>query len=463
MKQVLLTTIFSVGLGTAAFAQERIWTLDESMQYAVENSPAVKRQVYTHDTYKAEYSSAVASFFPAAQVGVGARFNYGRSVDPETNIYSNTSTLNNTYDFSANLPLFMGGQLVNQWRLAKVNKVLGKNDIQKQKDDLALQTMQDYMDVVYYRGTIVFATEKLAESTRTLYKTRRQYELGLKGMADVAQMEAQVAADDYTLTRQQNLYNTALLKLREDMNLPSDVPFEVDTLLADRICAAMPESVDAIYDYAAENNPTALQAHLSWKARKMDYLIARGRLLPTISFNAGVSTNYFENLKPDKADPNYKAPMSFGSQFKNNRGEYFGFSLSFPLFDGLSRVTNARRARNNMRIAYETKVEVLRQLQTAVEQAVFDREGYAKEVVQMEKKVKSDELAYRVTLRKYEEGLMSSLDVQTSSNTLVNSKADLLQRKLMYLLTCRRVDYYKGKPLIEVSPEGETAEEKNEK
>lgn len=107
--------------------------------------------------------------------------------------------------------------------------------------------------------------------------------------------------------------------------------------------------------------------------------------------NAGISTSYFENLKSDNA------PEGFKDQFKNNRGEYVSFSLSFPLFDGLSRLTNARRYRNNMRIARETRTEVFRQLQTAVEQSVLDREGYAKEAIQMDKKVKSDELAYRVT------------------------------------------------------------------
>lgn len=460
MKQILLTTVLSFGLAALTAAQEKMWTLDECMRYAVENSPAVKKQVYTHNTYKAEYNAAVASFFPSAEIGVNAQYNYGRSIDPKNNTYNNVSTFNNAYQLNASIPVFQGGRLINQWRLSKLNKKLGKNDIEKQKDDLALQTMQDYMDVVYYQGTIKIAAEKLEESSRTLYKTQRQEELGLKGKADVAQMEAQVAGDDYTLTHQQNLYNIALLKLKEDMNLPADLPFEVDTLLAEKAYMAMSESPEDIYDYASENNPTALQADFNWKAKKMQYLIAKGRLLPTISFQAGVSTNYFKDLNPDLQDPNYEPTTPFSSQFKNNRGEYLAFSLSFPLFDGLSRVTEARRARNNMRIAHETKMEVLRQLQTAVEQAVLDREGYAKETIQMEKKVRSEGLAYQVTLRKYEEGLMSSLDVQTSSNTLANSKADLLQRKLMYLLKCKLVDYYKGKPLIEGV--AETKQEINE-
>lgn len=448
MKQIVLTTVLSLGLAATTVAQEKLWTMNECMRYAVENSPKVRKQVYTHDTYKAENRSAIASFFPAASANVGGQYNFGRSVDPSTNTYNNTSTFNNTYGVNVSIPVFNGGQLINQWRMAKENVRLGKTNIQKEKDDLAINTMQAYMDVVYYQGTIKMAADKLEESNRTLYKTRRQEELGLKGKADVAQFEAQVAADDYNLTHQQNLFNTALLTLKSNMNYPSDLELSVDTLVAEAVYETISESVDDIYDYASEANPTALQASLQLKTSKMEYLIYKGRLLPSISFSAGISTNYFENLKVDKTADDYEPAPSFNSQFNNNRGQYISMNLSFPLFDGLSRVTNLRRARNNMRIAQEQQTEVLRQLQTAIEQSVLDREGFAKEAIQMQKKAEADEIAYRVTLRKYETGLMSSLDLQTSANTLLLSKANLLQRKLMYMMKSKLVDYYKGQPLI---------------
>ncbi|WP_293710581.1 TolC family protein [uncultured Parabacteroides sp.] len=449
MKQIILTSVLSFSLATVAVAQEKLWTMDECMHYAVENSPKVKKQAYTSDSYKAELNSAVASFFPSMSASVGAQYNFGRSVDPGTNIYSNTSTFNNAYGLNVSIPIFNGGQLINQWRMAKANRQMGMNDVQKEKDDLAINTMQAFMDVVYYQGTVKLAAEQLEENSRILYRTRRQEELGLKGKADVAQIEAQVAANDYNLTHQQNLFNTALLTLKQNMNYPSDVELDVDTLLLDKSYATMMESVDEIYDYASDNNPVALQAKLQLKSYKMQYLMAKGRLLPTISFSAGISTNYFENLKVDKTADDYTPTMAFGDQFSNNRGEYISFNLSFPLFDGLSRLTNVRKARNSVRIAQEQQTEVLRQLQTAIEQAILDREGYAKETIQMEKKAKADEIAYQVTLRKFEEGLMSPIDLQTSANTLLLSKADLLQRKLMYLMKCKLVDYYKGKPLIE--------------
>ena len=374
MKQIILTSVLSFSLATVAMAQEKLWTMDECMHYAVENSPKVKKQAYTSDSYKADLNSAVASFFPSMSASVGAEYNFGRSVDPGTNTYNNVSTFNNKYGLNVSIPIFNGGQLINQWRMAKANRQLGMNDIQKEKDDLAINTMEAFMNVVYYRGTVKLAAEQLEENSRILYRTKRQEELGLKGKADVAQIEAQVAANDYNLTHQQNLYDAAVLTLKQNMNFPSDMELDVDTLLLDQ---------------------------------------------------------------------------SYASMITNNRGEYIGFSLSFPLFDGLSRLTNLRKARNNMRIAQEQETEVLRQLQTAIEQAVLDREGYAKETIQMQKKAEADEIAYQVTFRKFEEGLMSPIDLQTSANTLLLSKADLLQRKLMYLMKCKLVDYYKGKPLIE--------------
>lgn len=443
MRKLILKGVFLTCATFSMPAQDTLWTMDDCMRHAVENSPAVRKQQHANDSYKADLLAAGAAFFPSLSTGTSAQYNFGRAVNPETNTYINTTTFNNGYEAYASLPIFNGGQLVNQYRLAKLTRQSGMNDLQKAKDDLALHTMEAYVNVVYYEGTVRFAKEKLEESERTLYKIRRQEELGVKGKADVAQIEAQVAGDDYNLTFQQNQLNNALLKLKEYMNYPYEAVLKVDTsdVLAPFLFAD--ESIETIYNQAKETNPTALQAAYQLKSYQLSHLIQKGRYLPTISASAGVYTSYYENLKAETR------PASFRSQFKNNRGEYVSFGFQFPLFSRLTRMRDVRRARNNVRIAEEQQNEVLRQLQTAIEQSILEREGFAKESIRMEKKLKSDEIAYQVTLRKFEEGLMSSLDLQTSSNTLIESKATLLQKKLMYLLKCKQVDYYKGGNLIE--------------
>lgn len=109
MRQIIITSILSFSLATAAIAQEKLWTMDECMQYAVENSPKVKKQAYTSDSYKAELNSAVASFFPSMSASVGAQYSFGCSIDPGTNTYNNTSTFNNSYDLNLSIPVFNGG------------------------------------------------------------------------------------------------------------------------------------------------------------------------------------------------------------------------------------------------------------------------------------------------------------------------------------------------------------------
>jgi outer membrane protein len=387
--------------------------------------------------------AAVGNFFPSLSVGTDASYNFGRSIDPNTNTYISTTYFGTSHSASASMYLFTGGQLINQWRLAKVNRQAGMNNIQKEKDDLALKVLQAFIDVVYYEGVTQFAVEKLEASRKNLVKTQRQVELGLKGKADLVLIEAEVAGDDYSHTHYQNLYNTSLSTLKDLMNYPLNEPLAVDgSVLATESYLPPGESAADIYETARTGNPTALQAELNLTARKREYRIQQGKLFPTLSAYGGIGSRYAKDMK--STDPQ----SSYNTQFRNNLGEYVGISVSIPLFSRLSTVTGIRKARNNVRIAEESRSEVLRQLQTAVEKALLDREGYAKETIRMEKKAVSDEFSYQVTLRKYEEGLMSPLDVQTGANTLMESRANLLQRKLMYLLKCKEVDYYKGVPLI---------------
>lgn len=425
-------------------AQE-VWGIDRCMAYAVDHNHTVRQRQLEKKNYELDRLQAIGNFLPGISGSTGLQYNYGRSVDPETNTYNNVSTFNNSYALEASVILFRGGSLVNELRRAKAAVLLGKAALQEARDNTALETFQAYIDALYYYGTERLARKKLAESDSLLYKTRRQEELGLKGMADVAQMEAQQATDAYNLTHQRNLFTTAMLVLKQKMNFPAADSLTLDTCLLDaeaisltELSAERPEEVVSI---ALSVNPTLRQAEMNKRIALMQRKGSWANILPQISFFAGVSSSYYKELHKSGYD-------RFGRQFDNNLGQYFGLSLSIPLFNRFSGVVSMRQARNNYRIAGEQYEEQKTELQKLVFQAVHDREGYLKETLQMEKKVASDSVAYRVTRRKFEEGLMSSLDVQHNASTLLESETLLLQSKLTYLLKCRLVDYYKGKPVI---------------
>jgi outer membrane protein len=440
----MMICFFSGWMGLEAAAQE-VWDVDRCMNYAVQHNRTIRQRELEADNARLDRMKAIGSFLPGVTAGTSVQYNFGRSVDPETNTYNTLSTFNNGYSMEASMPIFRGGGLVNEVRRAKAAWLMGKAAWQEAKDNTALETFQAYIDALYCYGTLRLARKKLQESDSLLYKTCRQEELGLKGLSDVAQMEAQQATDSYNLTHQKNLYETALLTLKQKMNFPAEDTLQLDTAVLDtqilQYIQLTQERADDVFRIALNVNPTLQQAALNAKVAYMRRKISWANVVPSITLFGGISSSYYKELHST-------AYPDFRTQFNNNFGSYVGISMSIPIFNRLSGVTSMRQAKNNYRIACEQYESQKEELQKLVLQAVQDREGYLKESIQMEKKVSSDSLAYHVTRRKYEEGLMTSLDVQNNAATLLESETLLLQSKLIYLMKCRLVDYYKGEEII---------------
>ena len=416
-------------------------SLEACMQYAVEHSPAVRRQDYTNRNYRQDYIESIASLVPAVSGSVGASTSFGRSVDPETNTYTDVSNFDNSYSVSGQIPVFAGLTGINTVRAARVMRMQGVEELQLARDQIALKTMQAYFDVVYYTESVRLAREQLETSTAELEKSRKLFELGLKSAADVAEVESQQASDDYLLTQQENNLALAEIALAEAMNYPADRPLRIDTAVAIETPAGVAPFREVL-DNALENNPKAVAARHDVRRSRLQFSIARGNLLPSLYVGGGYSTNFFMNLD----DRSLYA--SFPNQFRDNRGFYVSAQLSIPIFGGLSRRTSMNRARNNWRIAEQNRTETLRTLQSEVAQAYQQMRGFGKEFVQASKKSDAARLAYEAVSGKYERGMVSALDLQTAADNLLQARSERLRARLQYILKVRLVAYYNGEPLI---------------
>ena len=419
----------------SAHGQEA-WTMQQCMQYAVEHNHDVKRTELELDNYKASRTGAVGRFLPAVDAGIGVQYNFGRAIDPETNGYTDVSTFYNGYSVSTSLPVFDGFSRLHALRAAKASVLMGRASLRQQQDQTALDVLQAFTNVAYYEGLVKMAEEKVEETTLLLKQTRVLEEVGRKSAADVAQVESQQAEADYELTRQQNLLASAMLELKKAMAYPMQ-----DSLSL--ICGSG-ESV--IHQQVTENlqfttqHPELQQAYQSAQISRHEWHQARASLFPSLSLSAGLSTTYYKTLHSQNA-------AAFSSQFWNNMGEYVCATLSIPLFNRLQTVTNIRRAKNNYRIACENYEQKQLELEKLALEAWQDWQGYQKQAVQMAKKVEADSLAYRLTRRQFEEGLSTAIDLHTTSSQLLNSKATLLQCRLMAMVKEQLVRYYNGETI----------------
>ncbi|MDE7347806.1 MAG: TolC family protein [Muribaculaceae bacterium] len=438
MKNIFTTIAITVVI--TASAQEP-WTMERCMSYAAIHASSVVRAKWDLESATATRNQAIADFFPSVSAQVGSQFSWGRNIDPETNTYNDVTTFNNGYGIYASIMVFDGGQTINRFKQARNERKRYVNAVEMQRDDSAIAAMMAFADAFYYQHSIRIAEDRLRQSEGMLTLTTTQEELGIKGAPDVAQAEATVANDRYALVHQRNMFAQAMLSLKSAMNLPVDEPLDIDTTYTALPTINLSESAENIYSMALSTNPKALNAQLLLTTSRNAYDVTKGSLMPTLSLNAGISTSYFKNLSGA-----YSVP-SFADQFRNNRGEYVSATLSIPIFEGLYRISSKNRAKYAYEQAKENLLEENRRLHDEIASAVMDRDGYAAEIKSLKTKVDADAEAYRLNSRKYEEGLMSLIDLQLSANTYFSSRVELLQKKMLFLLKDKLVDYYKGNRL----------------
>lgn len=425
----------------AAGASAQSWSLDDCMKYAVKHATEVKREVVNVRQRKQDYQHAVAGFLPTVSGGVQGQYAWGRNIDPETNTYNNVTTFNNYYQLYAELNVFDGFATINAFKLARLSRDYSATAMQRTQDNIAIDVMQKYVDAAYAEASIQIASEKLDESNRMLAKMKRLYELGEKGRPDVVQMESQVAEDEYNLTHQENVAKQSLLALKSAMNFPVDEELKLELKSGYKEVSESGVNYETVYQGFQHISPDLKSAEYEVERARYDYKIAKGRLLPSLSLGGGISTNYYKNLS-QKGQYD-----GFASQFRNNQGEYLALTLSIPIYNS-DRWHSVKKARNDWQLAQVNLEETRRKLHDQIAQAVMDAEGYAKELHQMQKKVASDSLAYHMSNRKFEEGMLSTFDLHTAAQTLLESRIKELQMQMLLIIKQRLVAYYQGENLI---------------
>ena len=422
-------------------AQSLPMTLDDCMAYAVEHSTSVGKKINALDDAQQDYNSSVASLFPSLSASVSGATNFGRSIDPETNNYTNVSTFSNSYGISGSMPLFSGLQGVNTVRAAKVARERGVNELQLSRDEIAMQTMKAYIDVLYYISTTEIAAKQLEDSRLMLKEIKKLYEIGRKSAAEVAEVESQEANYDYLLTEQQNNLALAKIRLCEIMNYPQDEELNIDENI-DIEFVNMLTPMEDVVTYALNNNAKVISAELNTSYSKFNYKKIKGYYYPSLYLYGGYNTSYFVNME------NQAAYDAFLNQLRNNVGSYIQVGLSIPIFSGLNIRTSTRKAHNAWRNAELDEMAVRNAVESEVTQSYQQMKGYAKQYILGQKKVDAAQLAYDGISAKFEKGLVTAIDLQTASTTLLQAKSDCLRSKLQYVIEYKMVEYYNGGKLV---------------
>ena len=420
----------------------RKMTLHDCMEYAISNSTKMRiQQAETGDAQIARRNAVLRAFTPSVSGNTYAYYNFGRSIDPETNTYVTETSFHNGYSVGAGIDLFNGFSAVNNLKISKTSLAIGQTKEKQVEADICLAVMEAYYNVVYYKRLVDIYEAQAVTAESSLARLRKQEEIGQKSHADVVQAEADLADRQYEVINTRNMYNDQLMNLADLMFWPVDQELVIDT---ENVIPSLDGDLNAadVVDFALANNPAAKIA--GWQAdnAKRELATARWQLLPRLSLNTGWSTSYFNYPGQDlNLDP-------YRDQLRNHQGEYIQFSMSIPIYDRLQGHDNVARKRNafkRMTAQYDQK---RRDVASEVRRAVQDCDGAATAYEQALQKSRVQEEAYQLNAKKMEQGLISSIEYQTATNNFLKAQADEMNSLLKYLIKQAVVRYYNGVEFI---------------
>ena len=463
-KHTFFILMMSLGALTNVKAQDTT-TMDlrACMRYAVEHSTKMRiAQADNRDAQIDRRDAILAAFTPTIEGSTYAYSNFGRSIDPETNTYIRTTSFHNGYSLSAGINLFNGFQAVNNLKITKTAQLMGLTKEQQTEDQICLATMEAYCNVLYYTEMQEALQAQVTTAEKSVQLATRQEQLGQKSHADVVQMQSDLAERQYQLTTCRNNLNNAMITLKDVMFWPIEKPLKIDGLdvglshrgsrIVNDSLVRLPqcdspttgtENISQMVEFAKTNMPSVLLAEGTMKNARLALKTARWQLLPRLSLYGGWSSSYFTYPGMEGY-----VPTPYFEQMKNNGGEYVQLSLSIPIFDRLSKHSNIAKRKNAYDRAQADYEQALQTVEAEVRRAIADRDGSADALRQADTRAELQQEAYALNTKRFEQGLISSIEYQTASNNYLNALAEQLNARLQYFIKNSVVTYYAGVPYL---------------
>jgi outer membrane protein len=341
------------------------------------------------------------------------------------------------------VPLFTGFQIPNNIKLSQLNLEAATQDLEKAKNDIRTQVAQAYVQILYYMEVADVAHRQISIDSAQVARLQSLLAIGRASEAELAQQKATMAQSQLTATQADNNLQLALLALTQLLELKSPEGFSVErpdvgNQSLFKVQSSLP-TPDEIYAEALVVKPEVQAQQLRLRATENSIAIARAGYYPTLSFSAGLGSNYYKT-SGFKAD-------GFADQIKNNFSQYLGLNLSIPIFNRFQTRNNIRSAkidRENQMLALDnTKKSLYKEIQ----QVYYNAVAANQKLTSSQQASESSETAFRLTQAKYEQGKATITEFNEAKNNWLRSESDLTQARYEYLYQQALIQFYRGQEL----------------
>lgn len=442
----LLIVLFTLFASVAGHAQEHCWTLDECIAHAYEHNIEIKVQELAAEEKRVLLSESKWNYTPDISASGSYSLSTGRVLDPTTYEFVEQQTVGgNSTSIGANITVFSG--LRNMYNLKRAQLDLRSSllAVEKTRNDVRLNVTAYYLEILCAEETIRDAEQVASELKVQEEKTAKKVDTHKATLADLLQIQSQLADAENDVLTARNSYDIARLNLCQLLEIDDYTSFRtVAPDVSELIRNDMADDPAAILD-AAQSLPEVESARVGIDLARRSLQIARAAYYPSLSLSVGYGSSYSDARQKmfQNADGTYRhEAYPFFEQYKDNASSYVSLSLNIPIFGKFTTRKNVQRQKLAVRQAEYTLQTVEKQVVKEVTQALIDARTAWQRYLGTQKYVASSEEALRQVGRKYDLGVATVTDYNAALTTQVKARSQLLQAKYEYLFKMRMLEYY---------------------
>ena len=441
MKKTLLL-IGVMMLSTVQLSAQKKWSLQDCIDYALENNITLKKSQLQKQSAAEELKGAKAALLPTVTASTNQSLGYQPWKDTGMSYVTNgtvntkvdKASYNGSYSLSGQWTVWNGNRNINTIRLDELSEQQAELSAQETANSIQERIAQLYAQILYLDENVKVNEQMLETSKKNEERGREMVEVGKMSKADLAQLSAQRANDEYSIVEAQSQLLNYKLQLKQLLEITDETSFDVAVpeISDERILAEIP-SLQSVYEAALLSRPEIERSQLAVRSSDVSLNIAKAGWMPNVNLTGGVSTS-----------TNSLSGSGWGSQFKSNVNTQLGVGVSVPVYDGRSTKTAVNKAKIQQLQAQLDLQDQQKTLYTDIQQYWLNAMTNQQKYKAASSSVESAKQSYDLLSEQFRLGLKNIVELMTGKDKLASAQQNQLQSKYLALYNQQMLKFYQS-------------------
>ena len=444
MKGKLTILFFMVGMGIT-LAQKKLWTLEECVDYALENNITIEQFRLDLEMATIDKSDAIGDFLPNLNGTLNGQSNTGLSFDPTNNQPVNTTQITSSGSVNSSINLFNGLRNIHRLNRAKLNTIANRYRLDDLVNDVRLNVAIAYLNILSNKEALKVAKALYAVTEQDLNRTKELVESGVVAQGDLLDIEATAATREQQIINAENEVLISIIGLAQLLQITDYENFDIATEVYEvPPTDIMKNTPKIIFDEALGYRWDIKFNETNVEIAKKDLQIAKGAAYPSLDAFINYNTRYSDQF----LDPITGDLIPFKDQLWINDGIAFGAQISIPILNGFNTRNGIKRSRINVKKAQLQLEQNKLDLETNINQSYVDVINSSKAYEAALKTREARMLALNYSKERFDVGIMNSFDYSQAQSRVDNAEAEVIRTKFDYIFRIKVLEFYFGLPIV---------------